>query len=268
MLLSNNSCWMFVYRSTPDRSLNDKSHHEFHRYRIYSTTNWYSKRPWSSTNPTIFNHQWDRVWNQKPCHPWRSCKEIQHRNRNPIRAWNKGENPILYQIKCTRPKRNRLWIRVLYWCTARHKIHDSLFYVHHGERIPRLNVKGFPFTSLATIVAYKLTLVYCYYLLCDLKLKSPRSKSAAPYKSDPQLCQFLNLIKSLSVPEYVCTLLNHTAPVLDNQKQNLKFIPTFAAFSFVHDWVYSSNNCILANTQHVCNVQNKFWPPNLNDQNL
>lgn len=108
-----------------------------------------------------------------------------------------------------------------------------------AKEYPDLNVKGFPFTSLATIVAYKLTLIYCYYLLCDLKLKAPRSKSAAPFKNDPHLNQFLCLAKNLPVPEDVRTLLNHIAPVLDSQRQNLKFIPTFAGFSFSHDFGYS-----------------------------
>lgn len=91
-----------------------------------------------------------------------------------------------------------------------------------AKEYPDLNVKSFPFTSLATIVAYKLTLVYCYYLICDLKLKAPRSRSAAPYTNVPHLNQFLNLIKGLPVTEDVKTLLNHIAPVLDNQRQNLK----------------------------------------------
>lgn len=102
-----------------------------------------------------------------------------------------------------------------------------------AKEYPALNVKSFPFTSLATIVAYKLTLVYSYYLLCDLKLKAPRSESAAPFKNDPLLTQFL------PVPEHVKTLLNHIASVLDNQRQNLKYIPSFAGFSFSHDFVYT-----------------------------
>lgn len=108
-----------------------------------------------------------------------------------------------------------------------------------AKEYPDLNVQSFPFTSLATIVAYKLTLVYCYYLICDLKLKAPRSRSAAPYTNDPHLNQFLNLIKGLPVPEDVKTLLNHIAPVLDNQRQNLKYIASFAGFSFNHDFGYS-----------------------------
>lgn len=121
---------------------------------------------------------------------------------------------------------------------------DTRFMTHYfmftaAKEYPDFNVKGYPFTSLVTIVAYTLTLVYCYYLICDLMLKAPRSKSAALFKNDPSLNQFLNLMKGLPVPEDVKTPLQHIAPVLDNQRQNLKFIPTFAGFSFTHNFGYS-----------------------------
>lgn len=47
------------------------------------------------------------------------------------------------------------------------------------------------------------------------------------------------MIKGPPVPEDVKTLLNHIAPVLDNQRQNLKYIPSFAGFFFNHDFGYS-----------------------------
>lgn len=105
-----------------------------------------------------------------------------------------------------------------------------LLHVYHCKRVSRPQRKRIPI---------HIALVYCYYLLCDFKLKAPRSKGAAPFKNDPSLNRFLNLVKSLPVPEDVKAVLNHVASVLDNQRQNLKFILTFAGFSFHHDFGYS-----------------------------
>lgn len=116
-----------------------------------------------------------------------------------------------------------------------------------AKEYPDLNVKSFPFTSLATIVAYKLTLVYCYYLICDLKLKAPRSRSAAPYTNDPHLNKFLNLIKGLPVPEDVKTLLNHIAPVLDNQRQNPNTSHHLQVFLSTMIWLLNPNHSIFTN---------------------
>lgn len=51
--------------------------------------------------------------------------------------------------------------------------------------------------------------------------------------------ELLSTLKTCPVPQDVQTLLDHIAPVKDTQRCNLKFIPSFAAFSFSHDFSYS-----------------------------
>lgn len=51
--------------------------------------------------------------------------------------------------------------------------------------------------------------------------------------------ELLSTLKTCPVPQDVQTLLDHIAPVQDTQRRNLKFIPSFAAFSFSPDFSYS-----------------------------
>lgn len=51
--------------------------------------------------------------------------------------------------------------------------------------------------------------------------------------------ELLSTLKTCPVPQDVQTLLDHIIPVQDSQRCNLKFIPSFAAFTFQHDFGYS-----------------------------
>lgn len=115
-----------------------------------------------------------------------------------------------------------------------------------SKEYPDLHIKGFPYTFLPTIVAYKLTLLIGHTLLCDLHSIKPTTSASSSFLNDPVLIKFLNLLKSLPVPQDVQVLIDYINPILDTQRQNLKFVPSFSAFSFQHDFGYSiPSTCFL-----------------------
>lgn len=102
-----------------------------------------------------------------------------------------------------------------------------------------LEIKGYPYVSLPSLVAYKLTIFIGHFLISDLTYRRERSFSSAPYTNDAELMELLSTLKTCPVPQDVQTILDHIAPVQDSQRCNLKSIPSFAAFSFKHDFGYS-----------------------------
>lgn len=108
-----------------------------------------------------------------------------------------------------------------------------------AKEYPDFNIKGFPCTSLPTIVAYKLAVFYGHILLCDIISYKPTSLATEEFNSNPPLIKFLQNLKFMPVPSDVKILLEYLNPVLDTQRKNLKFVPSFAAFSFDHDFGYS-----------------------------
>lgn len=100
---------------------------------------------------------------------------------------------------------------------------------------PKLKFKD----TLPSLVAYKLTIFIGHFLISDLTYRRERSFSSAPYTKDADLMELLSTLKTCPVPQDVQTLLDHIAPVQDSQRCNLKFIPSFAAFTFRHDFGYS-----------------------------
>lgn len=104
---------------------------------------------------------------------------------------------------------------------------------------PDLEIKGYPYVYLPALVAYKLTIFSGHFLISDLTYRRERSFSSAPYTNESELMELLATLKTCPVPQDVQTLLDHIAPVQDSQRCNLKFIPSFAAFTFTHDFGYS-----------------------------
>lgn len=92
---------------------------------------------------------------------------------------------------------------------------------------------------MPSLVAYKLTLFIGHFLISDLTYRRERSFSSAPYTNNADLMEILSTLKTCPVPQDVQTLLDHIAPVQDSQRCNLKFIPSFAAFTFSHDFGFS-----------------------------
>lgn len=114
---------------------------------------------------------------------------------------------------------------------------DMRFMVHYlmfttSKEYPDLDIKGFPYTSLPTIVAYKLTHLISHTLLCDLHNIKPTTLASSSFLNDPVLIKFLNLLKSLPIPQDVQVLIDYINPILDTQRQNLKFVSSFFGFLF------------------------------------
>lgn len=121
---------------------------------------------------------------------------------------------------------------------------DMRYIVHYlmyntAQQYPSYDIKEHPFTSLPTLVAYKLALIIGHFLLCDIYTKSNSSPSSDPYRNDETFETFLVLLQSCHVPPDVQTLLEHLSPVRDTQRPRLTFIPNFGAFSFDHDFGFS-----------------------------
>lgn len=108
-----------------------------------------------------------------------------------------------------------------------------------AKEYPDLNIKGFPCTSLPTIVAYKLALFIGHTLICDIISCKPTSPATEDFNSNPLLLKFLHDLKFMPVPSDVKILIEYMNPVLDTQRKNLKFVPSFSGFSFHHDFGYS-----------------------------
>lgn len=108
-----------------------------------------------------------------------------------------------------------------------------------SKEYPDLNIKGFPCTSLPTIVAYKLALFIGHILICDITSCKPTSLATEEFNTNPPLIKFLQDIKFMPVPQDVKVLIDYLNPVLDTQRKNLKFVPSLAGFSLLHDFGHS-----------------------------
>lgn len=108
-----------------------------------------------------------------------------------------------------------------------------------SHEYPELEIRGYPYVSLPSLVAFKLTIFIGHFLISDLTYRREQSFSSAPYTNDADLMKLLSTLKTCPVPQDVQTLLGHIAPVQDSQRCNLKFIPSFTAFTFQHDFGYS-----------------------------
>lgn len=84
-----------------------------------------------------------------------------------------------------------------------------------AKEYPDLDIKGFPYTSLPTIGAYKLILLIGHTLLCDLHSTKPTTLASSSFLNDPILIKFLNLLKTLPVPQDVQVLIDYINPILD-----------------------------------------------------
>lgn len=69
-----------------------------------------------------------------------------------------------------------------------------------SKEYPDLNIKGFPCTSLPTIVAYKLALFIGHILICDITSCKPTSLATEEFNTNPPLTKFLQDIKFMPVP--------------------------------------------------------------------
>lgn len=106
-----------------------------------------------------------------------------------------------------------------------------------AKEYPDLNIKGFP--SLPTIVAYKLALFINHILICDITSCKPTSQATEEFNNNPPLTKFLQDLKYMPVPQDVKVLIDYLNLVLHTQRKTLKFVPSLAGFSLLHDFGYS-----------------------------
>lgn len=68
------------------------------------------------------------------------------------------------------------------------------------ERYPDLNVKGHPFTSTFTLIAYDQLILNAYLLICDLYSREIPSYHTFPYKSETLRSDYLAKLMECYVP--------------------------------------------------------------------
>lgn len=102
-----------------------------------------------------------------------------------------------------------------------------------------------------------------HFLLGDINYRMERSFTVAPYTHDVTLMEFLALPKSCPVLDDVKVFLNCTIPVKDSQRQNLRFTPSFAGFSFLHDFAYSATIQVFLNIHDILASNRTNTDPNV-----
>lgn len=104
------------------------------------------------------------------------------------------------------------------------------------KEYPKLEVKEFPAVTPASYVAYKMVLFHTIYLLNDIHNRITPSPEAQLWRNDTERKDLLAKILACKVPPDVGLLLESISMAQDPKHPRLRYVPTFAAASFDHDY--------------------------------
>lgn len=118
---------------------------------------------------------------------------------------------------------------------------DSRFFTYYAmfttaEMFPDLDVKGFPYVSTFSLIGYRLVMLHSYMLINDLYKRGQKSHHSFPFVNAPELQDFLIFLQKLKVPSDVEAVIQQLSSTTDPSRPGLLFVPTYAGFSFDHDF--------------------------------
>jgi hypothetical protein len=85
----------------------------------------------------------------------------------------------------------------------------------------------------STLCIYYMCIVYGFFLINDLEVRPQPSAHARSWKDNSWKRSFVNLLKSLPVPEFLTTILSQFHPMTTDRTKNVFFIPSAAGYD--HD---------------------------------
>jgi hypothetical protein len=88
--------------------------------------------------------------------------------------------------------------------------------------------------SPGTYAAYCLSLVYGFFLACDVHIRPTPSAHAAAYDETAYKKKFLDFLLGLPVPTFLEPIFAQFAPTTDELRGNILFVPSAAGFNYAH----------------------------------
>jgi hypothetical protein len=98
-----------------------------------------------------------------------------------------------------------------------------------------LDVKQHSKVSPPSLVAYFLFVIYSFYLISDLEAR-PTPSVHTRFLSTPEFLDFKAFILQLPVPDFLVKFFQAAAPTADPRRPNITYVPSFACFSYYHDF--------------------------------
>lgn len=99
-----------------------------------------------------------------------------------------------------------------------------------------LVVDNNPFVSIPSLIGYKLILFAAQNLLFDIHARQTKSASCLPFEDSTRKASLLQTLMNCHVPTDMQLPLEQLAPTFDPLRPDLEFVPSFASFSFKHDF--------------------------------
>lgn len=118
-------------------------------------------------------------------------------------------------------------------------------WIHQNFFVRDLTTKSHPYVSAFTLVAYQQILFNAYLLICDIHCREPVSHNASKFKNDAAKSDYLTKLMDCYVPDELATLISQLAPTYDPQRKLMFYIPSFAGFSFAHDYGRTVPPCLM-----------------------
>jgi len=127
---------------------------------------------------------------------------------------------------------------------------------HVNKLYLTLEQKNRPLLTPPSLLAYCLYLVYGFFLVCDKYGRHAPSPHAREFLNDTDGNQVLEVLLRSYIPSFLVDILRGLAPTVLPRRPGIEFVPTFAGFSFEHDFgrfippqVFSIAHSIAASTR-------------------
>jgi hypothetical protein len=120
--------------------------------------------------------------------------------------------------------------------------------------------------SPPTFTAYFLFVIYAFYLLVDLDIRPTPSKHT-DFMSVPEYIELKQFLLSLPVPDFLIKFLAAITPTADPRRPNITVAPTFACWSYKHDFGrFFPINIFILSHNFVLSKRTNDAPENLLNQ--
>jgi hypothetical protein len=110
-----------------------------------------------------------------------------------------------------------------------------MFIMYHvNQSCHKLEASFHAKISPGTYASYCLSLVYGFFLACDVYVRPTPSAHAAPYDETSYKKRFLDFLLGLPVPTFLEPLFAQLSPTTDEIRGNIIFVPSAAGFNYAH----------------------------------
>jgi len=99
-----------------------------------------------------------------------------------------------------------------------------------------LEQKQRPLLTPPSLLAYCLFIIHGFFLVCDKHGRHTPSNYAREFLNDTDGQQMLEQLLRSYIPSFVLDILRGLAPTVLPRRPGIEFVPTFAGFSFDHDF--------------------------------